>query len=1299
MSQIPKKPLAVTQMTLSGVHLIEASAGTGKTFNITRIVMRLLLETEYTIDKILVVTFTKAATQELKNRIASTLLEFKSALENELESLQNYPATTNMPSLEYLQEDVLKNYMSPCQSCEEALEYVKKGISKLSNSALLLDEAPIYTINAFCQRELTRISFVSGLPFEFTIQNSNVDLVLECIQDEYRRLVSNQQQIEMLTEAKVDTPERFYKVYGQAIYSELPLKFADKTQLEDELSIGLKSVVASPEVIAIQNILNQYYKEYVNFVNAALQKAKPPKFAYTTMDDLDALLAWFDMPKLNVEPPALSKVLHAKSHIPKLSNDANEIQRIKDAVEEYNKFIKKLGKLRAQYPGGDVTKIAERNEFIFELILTLKKQIAVKKNTANILGHSDTVRLLAEAISKGSDELLDQLRRSYPVALIDEFQDTDNHQYTIFSQLYPRQTEHMLLMIGDPKQAIYGFRGGDIFTYLNASQNIDYAWSMQKNYRSTQAMITAYDLLFYGIDLSSVSTADVFRRLPPEDQNQEDQNQEDEAACVMSYEAEQSTDSATDSSVEQTMSDPADKSSAEPSQNITISTPEQPLARTEIFGKNISAPWIYPGIPQLKGLAEATPPIQFFYPEETYDEAFKSGNSTYKDSASIWVTNEIIRLLKTVNLHAKKDSLQSIAPKDIAVLVRGKSEAKQIQNALSSAGLKSVYLSNKQSVFASQEAQQVLALLEGLQHYRNTKKVLQACASELWGLSLTDVAALRDIMSPAYDENVEALVNYGATWQKSGIYSLLTMILKERFVSRKGVLARERQVTNYLHLADILQEQSKSLTQHGALISWLATQIHLQEAEVSVNDEDVYIQRLDSDDELIKIVTIHGSKGLEYPVVFVPYAGFAPYQKEQEVLQYQTIISSEEKQIVQVGTSLVAEQHKQAQDFAELTRLLYVAVTRAAFRCYIGLGKPSDFTSSTVYSALGINADKPQKLLSALDIVQQLHPESFVFHPYSIYLQSEQIVSKQQTRKYNSASFSGDTSMQWEVQSFSKITRQHTFTDLTEKEREQDEKSSKQTATSKQIRFTLPKGANAGNLLHNILEDHDFSQPFQLDEHKEHLVAFADTHTQQVKEDDLVDWFEDILASPIQVHHSSAEQLADTFALRDLSQTLKEPEFYFPLASVNVADLAKLLGEHRRRDLETKSTHKLNGMLHGFIDLLFEYKGKYYVADYKSNYLGDSLEEYNSDAMTQAIEAHDYDLQYLIYSWALHQMLSQRLQNYSFAEHFGGVYYFFLRGMSRSGPDMSGIYQRQITSEEMEILTQIFDTSKTGDSA
>jgi len=1290
MSQRPQKPLAVTQMTLSGVHLIEASAGTGKTFNITRIVMRLLLETEYTIDKILVVTFTKAATQELKNRIAATLLEFKSTLENELEALNNHPASSDMPSFQHLQEDVLRKYMAPCRNCEDALKYLRKGVINLSEATLLLDEAPIYTINAFCQRELTRISFVSGLPFEFNIQNSTVDLVLECIQDEYRRLASNQQQIEILIDAKVDTPESFYKVYGQAIYSQLPLKFADKEQLEEELSSGLKNLVASPEVIAIQDILNQYYHEYVNFVNAALNKSKPPKFALTTMADLDALLAWFASPVLNVEPPALSKVLNGKSHIPKLSNDPSEIQKIKDAVEEYKKFVKKLNKLRAQYANGDVSRIAERNQFIYELILRLKKQITLKKNTANVLGHNDTVRILAEAITKGPDELLNQLRSNYPVALIDEFQDTDNHQYTIFSQLYPRQTADMLLMIGDPKQAIYGFRGGDIFTYLNASQNIDYAWSMQKNYRSTQGLITAYDLLFYGIDLSSVSTCDVIKRLPLEDQNQEDIG-----LNITAYEAEQLTHSAAEQT---TNNNRADNSRADTLQNTTGSHQEHPLARTEIFGKNISAPWIYAGIPELKGVAEETPPIQFFYPEETYDDAFKSGNSTYKDSASIWVTNEIIRLLKSVSLYAKNDALQDIEPKDIAVLVRGKSEARQIQTALAGAGLKSVYLSDKLSVFASQEAQQVLALLEGLQHYRNTPKVLHACASELWGLSLTDVAALRDIMSPTYDENVEALVNYGAIWQESGIYSLLTMILKERFVSRKGKLARERQITNYLHLADILQEQSKSLTQHGALISWLATQIHLQAAEVSVNDEDIYIQRLDSDDELIKIVTIHGSKGLEYPVVFVPYAGFAPYQKEQDVLQYQTIISDKEQQIVQVGKSLDAEKYKHAQDFAELTRLLYVAVTRAAFRCYIGLGKPTDFNRSTVHGALGITADKPQDLLSALDMVQQLHSESFMFHPYSIHLQSDQIDSNQYTRTCKSASFSGDTSMQWEVQSFSKITRQHSFTDLTEKEREQDEKPSKQKANnSKQIRFTLPKGANAGNLLHNILEDHNFSEPFKLDEHKEHLATFADTHTQQVKEDDLVDWFEDILASPIQLASPSEEHVVETFALRDLNHTLKEPEFYFPLASVNVADLAKLLGEHRRRDLETKSTHQLNGMLHGFIDLLFEYNGKYYVADYKSNYLGDSLEEYNTEAMTQAIEAHDYDLQYLIYSWALHQMLSQKLPNYSFPEHFGGVYYFFLRGMSRSGPDMSGIYQKQITPEEMDILTQIFDINKTGD--
>lgn len=1290
MSQVFKKPLAVTQMNLSGVHLIEASAGTGKTFNITRIVMRLLLETEYTIDQILVVTFTKAATQELKNRIAATLNEFKSALESEQEKWLTQSPTDTELNYQYLKEDVLTQYMSPCRSSADVLEYLQQGIKKLSGSALLLDEAPIHTINAFCQRELTRISFISGLPFEFNIENSTLDLELECIQDEYRRLVSNQQNIEILTEAKVDTPERFYQVYGQAIASELPLRFADQKQLEEELSSGLKELVDSPEVSTVHNILNQYYLRYQSMVNEALNKTKPPKFAYTTMDALDALLAWYDNPDLTVEIPALSKVLSGNIHIPKLTDDPDEKQRIKDAVEQYQNFTKKLKKMHAQYAGGDCSRIAERNEFIFELILKLKQQIAEKKTHANVLGHNDTVRLFAQAIHHGSEDLHNQLRNTYPVALIDEFQDTDNYQYTIFSELYPRQTTDMLLMIGDPKQAIYGFRGGDIFTYLNASQNIDYAWSMQKNYRSTQAMITAYDLLFYGIDLSVLTTSEVIAKLPPADQNHE-------TTCrdVSSSTMDCPTESTLASTAEHTTENTKDfriQASAE-------KTPEGGLNRAEIFGENISAPWIYPGKPNLKGLSEDKPPIQFFYPEETFDEEFKSGNNTYKDAASIWVTNEIIRLLKSVSKY-DDDELKQIAPKDIAVLVRGKSEAKLIQNALARSGLKSVYLSNKQSVFASQEAQQVLAFLNGLQHYRNTKKVLQACATELWGLSLTEVAALQDVMSSAYDENVEALVNYANMWQKSGIYSLLTDVLKERFTSRKAVLSRERQVTNYLHLADILQEQSKSLTQHGALISWLATQIHLQEADVRVNNDDIYIQRLDSDDELIKIVTIHGSKGLEYPVVFVPFAGFAPYQKEQEVLQYQTFISGKKQQIVQVGKSVNAEKQQQTQDFAELTRLLYVAVTRAAFRCYIGLGKPAEFCSSTVYTALGIHADKPQSILSSIETIQRLHSDSFVFHPYSIAIEEEKIEVTNHTIQYKSAIFSGNTSMQWEVQSFSKITRQHTFTDLNEKDREQDEKAQpNKRVNSDLIRFTLPKGANAGNLLHNILEDHEFSQPFNLAEHAEHLSIFADTHNQQVKTEDLVEWFEDILASPIQVSNPSKDNACDTFSLRDLTHTLKEPEFYFPLASVNVADLAKLLGEHRRRELATKSAHILNGMLHGFIDLLFEYNGKYYVADYKSNYLGDSLEMYDSQAMTQAIEAHDYDLQYLIYTWALHQMLSQKLPNYAFSEHFGGVYYFFLRGMSCSGPTMSGIYQKQITQEEIASLTRIFGTDKVGDTA
>ena len=274
---------------------------------------------------------------------------------------------------------------------------------------------------------------------------------------------------------------------------------------------------------------------------------------------------------------------------------------------------------------------------------------------------------------------------------------------------------------------------------------------------------------------------------------------------------------------------------------------------------------------------------------------------------------------------------------------------------------------------------------------------------------------------------------------------------------------------------------------------------------------------------------------------------------------------------------------------------------------------------------------------------------------------------------------------------------------------------------SHELRFTLTKGAQTGNLLHDILEQTDFSAPDWQKSCHWPLVKYgvidatADTvkqvnddakgvsalSSQEHSEARLIQWLEAILHTP----------LTDS---RDLSlaqlkplDTLRETEFYYPMRSASSSQLTKLLTEHRntRKDnalnsvsssrhghrVHLPSYQQLKGMMHGFIDLIFHADGKYYVCDYKSSHLGDQYSDYNDSAMRHNIEKSHYDLQYLIYALALHRHLKYALADYDPKQHFGGIYYLYLRGMSNQAEHHGcGVYYRQITLAELAQLDDIF---------
>lgn len=292
----------------------------------------------------------------------------------------------------------------------------------------------------------------------------------------------------------------------------------------------------------------------------------------------------------------------------------------------------------------------------------------------------------------------------------------------------------------------------------------------------------------------------------------------------------------------------------------------------------------------------------------------------------------------------------------------------------------------------------------------------------------------------------------------------------------------------------------------------------------------------------------------------------------------------------------------------------------------------------------------------------------------------------------------------WEMLSFSKISKSKVQNTALEKENDESEDDSAQKSQQElEFRFTAPKGADIGNILHNVLEHTDFSLgkiddnllQEQMDRYK--VVAAEDF-------DKLKVWLEECLVASIpsietadfssnDIQYGLFDIKDKGFCLKDIpnTKTLKEAEFYFPISNEKLykKNIIEILAEYRNQtiDYDEFASQKIFGMLHGFIDLIFEYDGKFYVADYKSNYLGDKLEDYNQAAMSEKNQSSFYDLQYLIYSVALNKYLRQNIENYNYEKHFGGVYYFYLRGMK----DGYGVYRARPTLEIINKIANLFN--------
>ncbi|MFO6425334.1 exodeoxyribonuclease V subunit beta [Motilimonas sp. KMU-193] len=1168
------QPLDATTFPLHGARLIEASAGTGKTYTIASLVLRLLLghgdnqtrhQQPLTIDQILVVTFTEAATAELRDRIRKRIRQQRLCF----------------ISGDAGDDPVAKTLLAEIPDWANAAQV-------LQDAERQMDEAAIYTIHGFCQRMLKQHAFESGALFEAELLQDQSHLLYLAVVDYWRI--------------------HFYPLdlnLSRVVYQ----LWSDPSQLQTDL-YGLLS---KPNLIVLPALDEQSLADKHQGILDRITKVKSTWLA--AVSELHDLIA----------NSGVNKRSYNSKNLPKWLDDVTQwAQRptldyeVCDKLAKFSQAELAAKTSKGEVPTHDVFALIEqllaeplsvREHILHHALNWVTARLSQAKQQTNELSFDDLLLNLGSALAQEAGGALAQsIGQAYPVAMIDEFQDTDPIQYQIFQQIYGSNSAAGWFMIGDPKQAIYGFRGADIFTYIKARREVSHHYTLAHNYRSSPAMINAVNQLFLHAKAPFIYEQDI-------------------AFLAVDYPA------------------------------------KKPVQH-----------WLHHD--------QAPAALQWWLAEP---EAGSINKRDYQQLMAVTCANEINRLLTAaeqgLSYISSSKGKRQITAGSIAVLVRTGREASVIKQALAEQGIKSVYLSNRDSVFASEQAVDLQRILSSVLNPADDRLLRAALSSQLFNYNALSLAELF-ADETRWEQKIAQFVAYQTLWQQQGVLVMLRALLLEQGISARllSQLSGERQLTDLLHLSELLQQASFELEGQHALVRWYSEQIN--QANGNADEQQL---RLESDQNLVQIVTIHKSKGLEYDFVFLPF--ICQFRPETTALFHD--LDSGQQVIDLTGQ----KEHVEAADrerLAEDLRLLYVALTRSVFACYLGIAPIKSRAGKNPITDLHRSAigyllqcgeamdmaglkQQLQGLVQACDDMVIVAPSE---EPESVYISQEPSVERIPPK-----TFSHKIQRDWWVTSYSALSRVQQHTPTVRKEELPVMVEQKPDEQDLLNVFSFYKGARAGTFLHTLFEHIDFAQASE--------SSLTELITQQLELEGyelewlpvLVDWIGQVLR----------QDLGLGFALSDISESNKlvEMEFYLPMAAIKAMDVNKLLTQYDplSRQAGELAFLQVQGMLKGFIDLTFEHQGKFYVLDYKSNHLGDQLSDYNQTAIKQSMIEHRYDFQYQLYSLALHRFLRQRIEHYDYEQHFGGVFYLFLRGMQTGG---DGVFYTKPERALIDALDRLF---------
>ena len=844
-------PLNPITLPLNQISLIEASAGTGKTYTIGSLYLRLLLKAgennfsrPLNVEEILVVTFTEMATEELKKKIRERITDAINKL-TAFAKTQDKSAFKNDEFLTAL-----------CDNLD-----IFEAIHRLKLAEQNMDLAAIYTIHGFCRRMLMQYAFHSGIHFNLELIKDQSDLLVRFANEFWREhFYPLDFESANFIATELVSPAKVLSLLKADLGKDLQVEIENKQALSVPIQIFLPQYLggyqkalnelkafwleSADEILAI--ITNELEKDYPK---DQLKSLNRKKYQVKRLGDwINKINQWSNNPR-DYQINTTLKDYFLQSSIEKNCEESTDKNKDKKpATPFYSPIFAELEKrVNALMTPDLLSKLT-----LYHYRQGLQQKLLDYKLNHQEKSFDDLLRLLCEALQDAQgDELAEMIRFQYPFAMIDEFQDTDSQQYAIFSKIYRDNPEKNtgFIMIGDPKQAIYRFRGADIFTYLKASDEAQSRFELTKNYRSEKHLVDGVNALF------------------------------DFPQSPFIY------------------------------QNIKFTAVDSRDDHLRFY---------------LNGKAE---PAYRFY----LTESDKVNKTEMAKICAISIQHWLKSAAENQAVFQNEDTRKTLQAANIAVLVRDKNEAALVKNELQKLGIASVYLSDQNSVFDSNVAKELAWVLKACLNVAE-RPILNAIATALFGLNAADIHQIQQNEAD-WQRWADSFAQYQQTWQRQGILAMLHQILLEQGISERllSQATGERDLTDFLHLAEILQQAATLHESESALLSWFEKQIQgegRQEAQI----------RLESERQLVKIVTIHKSKGLEYDLVWLPF--LAVPSKDPSKKDINIYYSKERDEtlwdIENRNLNALCEE-----TFAEELRLLYVALTRAKYQMAFAL--PAQF--------------------------------------------------------------------------------------------------------------------------------------------------------------------------------------------------------------------------------------------------------------------------------------------------------------------------------------------------------------------